>query len=354
MKRWIAVLILLYLSFSTSQAQEFQDVNIFGFDWSPDSQQIVFVSTKEGFIDIWTIDISSGIQQNLTEDSQRNHEMPDWSPDGRYIAFVSYPARSVYEYDVADYYASDIEIMELATGQRISVTTDIDLGATFPQWSPDGERLMFYLENEAQTVGEIIIVSKDGTLLDRFKPNDHPPYGNTIWSPDGEQIAFTDTQQVGHSSIRDLYTFSLKERTVQKLTDGHRYVEQAIWASNGEFLIFVNSYNLRGQLWYVNADGSDLKMITPIQDFTVAPDLSPDNTELVFYQISLNGNYAITLSDPVLNHRFIIFQQEKTKATLPQWSPDGQYIAFIGETLFTSNLWLININGSPPFQLTTY
>jgi tetratricopeptide (TPR) repeat protein len=56
--------------------------------WSPDGTQIAFVSARAGNWELYWIDIATGQEQRLTNDSAAD-VAPVWSPDGKQIAFLS-------------------------------------------------------------------------------------------------------------------------------------------------------------------------------------------------------------------------------------------------------------------------
>ncbi len=57
-------------------------------NWSPDGRKIVFVSDRDGNLEIYVINADGSGRRNLTR--QPGHDSdPAWSPDGRKIAFTT-------------------------------------------------------------------------------------------------------------------------------------------------------------------------------------------------------------------------------------------------------------------------
>jgi len=53
--------------------------------YSPDGKSILFVSDKSGSDNIWTMDLESNEDKQLTKDKNQHHFSAEWSPDGDYI-----------------------------------------------------------------------------------------------------------------------------------------------------------------------------------------------------------------------------------------------------------------------------
>jgi TolB protein len=92
--------------------------------WSPNGQQIAFVSSRAGNWEIYLIDVASGRETRLTDDSAAD-VAPTWSPDGKRLAFLSDREGSWALY-----------IMEVKSGQLQKI---IATGDAYPD--PVGERL---------------------------------------------------------------------------------------------------------------------------------------------------------------------------------------------------------------------
>jgi TolB protein len=97
-------------------------------DWSPDSNQIVYRSGRDGKQGIWISNRDDSGAHNITNEG--NDAFPSWSPNGRQIAFHREAGGNV-----------DIYLMNV-DGSNVRRLTDAPGPDTLPAWTPDG-RIMF-------------------------------------------------------------------------------------------------------------------------------------------------------------------------------------------------------------------
>jgi Tol biopolymer transport system component/imidazolonepropionase-like amidohydrolase len=94
--------------------------------WSPDGRQLAYSSDREGSMDIWIRDLTSGTDRRLTTASAA--EMwPVWSPDGQRLAFVTIISAA----------AGQLSIVDVATGETRRLL-DTSTGPISPGWAADG------------------------------------------------------------------------------------------------------------------------------------------------------------------------------------------------------------------------
>lgn len=95
--------------------------------WSPDSEQIVFVSIRTGSQDLYLIDADGGEAINITNTIAAEETQPTWTPDGR-ILFS------------ADYYGSaDLFIMNPDGSNLTRLTFDNNSAEEAPAWQPQAD-----------------------------------------------------------------------------------------------------------------------------------------------------------------------------------------------------------------------
>ena len=120
---------------------------------------------------------------------------PSWSKDGRWLAFAVGPPFASGNVDV------DIWKIGARGGEAVNVTLDSESNDAFPDFSPDGRRLVFRSMRDGNA--EIYVMNADGTGVQRLT---HHAATDTMpaFSSGGDRIAFT--------SLRDgnfeLYTIA--------------------------------------------------------------------------------------------------------------------------------------------------
>ena len=134
--------------------------------WSPTSDHIAFISDRDGYSDLYVMEVVDGNRANVVRITRTESAEYDiaWSPNGRLIAFVS-----EHEGNAEIYLAS-------ADGESVTRLTFNDAVDEQPAWSASGKKIAFvsYLDGD----GEIFVMDPDGgnqTRLTRNDANDTQP-----------------------------------------------------------------------------------------------------------------------------------------------------------------------------------
>lgn len=168
----------IYLVNVSVNPEQFQITTLPGFDcypsFSPDGQQIVYMSERDGNRDLFIMDLAGTDTIQLTDEEAYDYE-PSWSPDGEEIVFVSRRGGD-----------SDIYVMNADGGQvrRLTESPKLDWR---PVWSPDGEWIVF--ESWRTGNGDIYLMRPDGSDLQQLTTSGAED-GNPTFSPDGQYIVF--------------------------------------------------------------------------------------------------------------------------------------------------------------------
>ncbi len=121
------------------------------------------------------------------------------------------------------------------------------------------------------------------------------------------------------------------------------------WSPDGKQLVFTGYDGGLSDLYLVNADGSNLRRLTNDQYADLHPVWSPDGTTIAFatdrgpetdFETLRIGNMRIATYDLATGRIDVLPGMEQGKNVSPQWSPDGQAIAFVSDRNGVSNIFL--------------
>jgi Tol biopolymer transport system component len=148
--------------------------------WSPDGRSIAYVSTQNQ-ISIYNLDTQTSIE--LTDDHFRTAVDPDWSPDGTQIAFSGAISGS------PDIYLIDVDGTDLI---RATTHEGVDQA---PAWSPDGTKIVFSSTRDGDHINDIFVIDlSPNTEVEGNTPRqltfDDTLDINPDWSPDGQYIVY--------------------------------------------------------------------------------------------------------------------------------------------------------------------
>ena len=162
-------------------------------------------SSQDGINHIEVMDADG---QNRVRYEDRTMQ-PSWSPDGQQIAFVSLKDEG-----------NEIYVMD-ADGQGLERVTHDLVPKENPSFSPDGGRIAYWGEEEG--FFHIYVVGVDGKNLKRLTHNQENHRG-PAWSPDGGVIAYASSEAFLFGAKIHLMTADGKYlKQLSKVRDGTDY-----------------------------------------------------------------------------------------------------------------------------------
>jgi len=190
--------------------------------WSPDGSRIAFSSQVFGEnAEIWVMDADGANLTNLTADQpDSSKRSPAWSPrlaDGSYrLAYALETAGSGYIWSMRD-----------DGGDKLGITQDPRYFDAEPNWSPDGNTLVFLRTGDA-IFSDLYVVQSTGGAGRALMPANPLAFGQfgPVWSPDGRLIAFTSKHADG-TNYQVWTVWADGSRLVQRTHELRRHADPA-------------------------------------------------------------------------------------------------------------------------------
>lgn len=238
--------------------------------WSPDGQQIAFVSDRNGNYDIYLMKRDGSDVRQLTTDTM-DERYPAWSPDGTQILFASGRDGTVAQPQTSRSRHTDLFVIEIDGSRTRNLTNTPTSSESRGAWSPDGKTIAFI------RIGRVMLMNVDGTGSRPLHDVD-PGFSDdaVAWSPDGKMLAWS-AFNINHPFATETYaifTANADGTNVQRITQlGYSSARFPSFSPDGKRIVYnrdaVDEWwgRFRTQnLHIMNIDGSNNVQITSDRD----------------------------------------------------------------------------------------
>jgi serine/threonine-protein kinase len=323
---------------------------------SPDGRFISYAAGPPSLMRIVVRQVTGDRALPLAPDVPGNQRWPQWSPDGQRIVFAG--ADGIYIVPALG-----------GTAQRVVAIASRDPVAPSPAWSPDGKRLAYSSGSaidvlDLATGANTVIASRDSL----FKVG-VPQASQLRWSPDGrwiaamvgnEEFAFSRTN-LGNTSSASIGLFSVDGHHTLRLTPRPGLFELSpVWLPDGHTLLFISDRE-GGRDVYSVAIGADGKAVGPVTRLTTglrahSISLSADGRTLAYSSYSLSAQvWSVSLAS-----NGVALASQATQVTHGtdvieevMATPDPHTLLITSNRSGHSNIYVVPIEGGPATRVTT-
>ncbi len=262
-----------------------------------------FISPTESIFRLEKADYDGQRAQVLLE-SPEPIMSPSWSPNGQDVAYVS------FETDLPRIY-----IQNIATGQRSQITNYPNINSS-PVWSPDGSKLAMVLSKD----GSPDIYVQDLNTNELMRVTEHPLIDTEpSWSTDGRSIVFM-SDRTGQPQIYQM-ELGANSYDVERLTYDCFQCMKAAFLPDGVNLVHVRRETRQSPNYQIAILNIETLRVITLTDTSLdeSPSVAP-NGSMIMYATKFAGRGVL---DAVSIDGRVKFRLPSTQGDVrePSWSP---------------------------------
>jgi len=235
--------------------------------------------------------------------------------------------------------------------------TNLSEGACQPDWSPDGQQLVFTspcsTNTDSYPGSSLYVINADASDLTKLPTGEGGDF-DPAWSQDGTRIAFTSLRD-GYAQI---YVFNQDSKTVERLThtDATKPARQPAWNPMASEIAYSQGKYDAWEIWVMTDVGTGAKrLVLSSPDYwDMLPDWSPDGTTVLFTQskkLSASGwlmsfprDGSTTWAVPISNGEY---------AMSADYSTDGLWVVFENTEGTNTDIYTLNLANASRQRITS-
>lgn len=211
--------------------------------------QIAFASNRSGTMQIYVFSLNSDTLQQVTSLDEGACQ-PDWSPNGQRLVFISPCTSSSDTYPGSHLYTVNFD------GSGLMALPGVDGGDFDPTWSPDGARIAFTSLRDGYA--QIYMLNLDNNSVERLTQTDATrPARQPAWNPLASEIAYSQKKYEAWEIwvMTDVGTGA--RRLV--LSSPDNWDTLPAWSTDGATVLLTQSKKLSTTSWLMSFPYSESK-----------------------------------------------------------------------------------------------
>ena len=197
---------------------------------SPDGQSVAFASNRNGYWDVYLLNLASGGITRLT-DSLSYESSPSWSPDDKWLAYEAYIDNNL-----------EIVIQSVTTPTDVIRLTNDPAADFSPVWSPHGRQILFVSNRSGED--EIWLADLDKGEEQRFQNISQAPNSkdtHPAWSPGGSTVVWSGEQDGMRNLFLQELSINAESSPIQPAPNRRNLGsgDWPIWSADGTTILTV-------------------------------------------------------------------------------------------------------------------
>jgi tricorn protease len=356
---------------------------------------------------LYTVTANGGVARRLSS-HDGNEMFPHFSPDGKWIAFTGQYDGNTEVYVMAAQGGVPKRLTYTATLGRDEVSDRMGPNNIVMGWHPDGKRVLFRsrMRSFNDFIGELYLVDTEGHLPEQLPL---PRGGFATFSPDGKTLAynrifreFRTWKRYRGGMADDVWLYHFDSKKTENLTNNPALDTFPMYHASGIYFDSDRDATKHVNLYRLDPQSKQVTQLTHFTEFDIKfPSLG--DTAVVFenggylYKFDFQANKEskipveieedlssgrgglASVKEKITNYEispdgkrallgargdvFTVPAQHGPTRNLTQtpgvhernskWSPDGKYVAYVGDASGEDEIYLVPQAGGKPQQITT-
>lgn len=278
------------------------------------SGQIVYQSDVDGDMEIYLYDLSTGDSRKLTNNNDVDKH-PSWSPDGNQIVFISNRNNQGNQIYTMNADGSNQKQQTISNGSKY-----------YPSWGPENQ-IVFTMKTGGSSLYSTDPTDEgcqlyrtylsDPKSIEFFLTKEITCWGYPVFSPGGDKWAYTDFGKNRYSI--DIFWRDPVAGIEQPVRMDVPDDAEIAWSPDGQKFAYAAEVRLDWEIYTIGIYGNNLRELTDNSSNDRGPSWSPDGNYIVYYSDSDGDN------DLYIMDKYGTFIEKLTSNsaddTMPKWRP---------------------------------